>query len=82
MLKWYKSLAIVEPLKKFIYQNKDKKDKMTGLDTKQIFCSHDANQFDTLWLSNSTQDAYCNRCAILLQFSECIRKYVLECEKS
>ena len=77
---WYKSLAIVEPLKKFIYENKDKKDKMTGQDTKQIFCSHQANQCDTLWLSNSTQDVYCNRCAILLQFSECIRKFVLECE--
>eukprot|EP01084_Bolivina_argentea_P046070 84816_1 len=50
--------------------------------TEKIFCSHIAVQNDILWLSNSTQDVYCNRCGVLLQFSECIRKYVLETENN
>ena len=81
--KWYKSLGIVEPFKKFIYEASSKhkkRDKLFGLDKKKIFCEHDANERDILWLSTSTQDVYCNRCGVLLQFSECIRKYVLETE--
>ena len=32
------------------------------------------------WLNEKTQEMYCEKCSTLLQFSECIRKYVLESE--
>eukprot|EP01083_Nonionella_stella_P040725 110414_1 len=78
---FYKELAIVEPFCKFRYRT-NKKQKLLLGSTHHVCCNHIANVEDILWLSNRTQDVYCNRCGVLLQFTECIRKYVLETENN
>ena len=47
---------------------------------RSIACNHRFQDGDTLWVSNTSHEVYCHKCATLLQFSECIRKYVLETE--
>ena len=69
---WHLSLSRVEPFTKFIYRKEDIKKTDKG----ELSCQHRYQDGDTLWLSKKTHDTFCNKCATLLQFSECIRKYV------
>eukprot|EP01083_Nonionella_stella_P209508 759378_1 len=80
---WYEGLSRVEPLTKFINDTRRSRTSKSMLQkSKAVACGHSVSKGDVLWYSEQTYDIYCNRCATLLQFSECIRKYVLESESS
>ena len=79
---WYSSLSRVEPLTKFInhdINNKNKKkNKKLYNNINNIACKHKVKNDQILWYSKKTYEVYCDKCATLLQFAECLRKYVLE----
>ena len=52
----------------------------TRIKSRQIYCGHDIDpRYQTYW-QTTTGYTYCDDCAKLLQFAECIRKFVLEFE--
>eukprot|EP01083_Nonionella_stella_P314177 1130828_1 len=78
---WHQSISRVESLQKFIYrESESNKFVYRHTTAPRMECKHKCKIGDALWLCKTTYDVYCNKCAVLLQFSECIRKYVLETE--
>ena len=80
LMKWYESISRVEALTKFTYEADDEMRALRGEKVYKPYttCKHRHKLGDILWLSDTTYDVFCNKCARLLQFSECIRKYVME----
>ena len=72
---WHQSLSRVEPLTLFEYKRDPK-----NTETREIGCKHRFKEGDLLWRSEKAHETMCHKCATLLQFSECIRKFVLEAE--
>ena len=60
--------------------NTTAKDFKTRIKSRQNYCGHDIDpRWQTYW-QTTTGYTYCDSCAKLLQFAECIRKFVLEYE--
>ena len=65
---------------KYFQHNKKSKNFKSKIKSRQIYCGHDIDpRYQTYW-QTTTGYTYCDSCAKLLQFAECIRKFVLEYE--
>lgn len=86
---WHQSLSQVEPLIKLIHRRQKQK----NVNYHEISCRHSYQDGDIVWRSGvsvtvdddndkTTVCHLCDKCATMLRFGECIRKYVLETEHS
>ena len=74
---WYQTLSRVEPLAKVpvkVLMDQRQYEKEEDIPTA---CQHRVKAGSIVWVSKKGE-VFCDKCGIMLKFSECIRKYVLE----